>query len=101
MTWGQMPELPCGCRPTAYDGSSTTLVHAYYCPTKKEEPLSVEEFSNLRKLIVKPEVEAEAHSMNAHPARYRTRVKARPLYCRCSSPVMPCPVHKDPEDWWE
>lgn len=101
MTW-EIPSLPC-CRPTAYDGASTTVVHAYYCEKSKGQPLSVDEWASLRKLIV-TEVDS---AMERHPSSYKpTRPmpkpkRARVLYCRCSSPVMPCPVHRDREDWWE
>ena len=98
MSW-DIPALPC-CKPTAYDGSSTTLVHAYYCEKSKGQPLGVDEWASLRKLIAKPEVEARAAAKERHPSKYKER-KVRLVYCRCSSPVMPCPLHRDREDWWE
>lgn len=96
----ELPKLPC-CTPTAYDGASTTLIHAYYCE-KNGQTLSVDEWASIRKLTQHPETperEERAAAIKRHPVSYRKR-KARLVYCRCSSPVMPCPLHRDNEDWW-
>src|SRR3954464_14485677 len=94
----ELPKLPC-CTPTAYDGASTTLVHAYYCEKSKGRPLGVDEWASLRKLIEKPEIPERTASIARHPSKYKER-KVRLVHCRCSSPVMPCPLHRDNEDWW-